>query len=190
METYGITISKITITFAQPPAEFMRSLEARHLAVIQHAEQMERQSLALRRQTDDEILKRQEVVARVEREREQLEILVEQARLREQVVELEAKAEALRLKRLDERLKAFPVAAQFDWKRSQLEVARSLAGNTRAVVQLGDAADFTRAFVWGDMWSDLTQFQSPPPAAVSQAAVVESVDTIEPPETKEQAAEA
>jgi hypothetical protein len=108
--------------------------------------------------------------------------LVEQARLREQVVELEAKAEALRLKRLDERLKAFPVAAQFDWKRSQLEVARSLAGNTRAVVQLGEANDIGRAFVWGDMWSDLTHFQFP-----SAAAVPESADTIESPGTNEEA---
>lgn len=157
VQPYGINISRITIPFAQPPAEFMRSLETVKLAAVQRIEQAEQQALAKQRQADAEALMRQQVIARIERERDELQLLVQQAETRRQVVELEAEAEALRLAKMEERLKAFPLAAQYDWESTQLEVARALAGNTRAVVQIGDASDISRAFVL----SDLMRF--PPP---------------------------
>jgi regulator of protease activity HflC (stomatin/prohibitin superfamily) len=157
VQPYGISISKITIPFAQPPAEFMRSLETVKLAAVQRIEQAEQQALAKQRQADADALMRQQVIARIEREREELQLLVQQAETRRQVVELEAEAEALRLAKMEERLEAFPLAAQYDWESTQLEVARALAGNTRAVVQIGDASDISRAFVL----SDLMRFTPP-----------------------------
>ncbi len=151
VEAYGVTISKIVITYAQPPAEFMHSLEARQLAAVQQAEQAERQALAQRRQADAEVLLRQEVIARVEREREQLQLKIQQAEAHRRVVELEAETEALRLSRLEERLSSYPLAAQYEWESDQLSVARALAGNTRAVVQMGDAGDIARAFALTDL---------------------------------------
>jgi regulator of protease activity HflC (stomatin/prohibitin superfamily) len=62
VETYGIKVMKINVTYAQPPAGFMQSQEARKLAALQQAEQAETQALAQRRQTDDEALARQKVV--------------------------------------------------------------------------------------------------------------------------------
>jgi regulator of protease activity HflC (stomatin/prohibitin superfamily) len=151
VEAYGVTISKVVITYAQPPAEFMHSLEARQLAAVQQAEQAERQALAQRRQANTEALLRQEVIARVERERDQLQLRIQQAEARRRVVELEAETEALRLARLEERLRSYPLAAQYEWESDQLSVARALAGNTRAVVQVGDAGDIARAFALSDM---------------------------------------
>jgi len=151
VEAYGVTISKVVITYAQPPAEFMQSLEARQLAAVQQAEQAERQALAQRRQADAEVLLRQEVIARVEREREQLQLKVQQAEARRRVVELEADTEALRLARLEERLRSYPLAAQYEWESNQLSVSRALAGNTRAVVQVGDVGDIARAFALSDL---------------------------------------
>ena len=77
--------------------------------------------------------------------------LAQEAEARRKVVELEAEAETLRLAKLEERLKAFPLAAQYEWESTQLEVARSLAGNTHAVVQVGNVGDITRALVLGDL---------------------------------------
>lgn len=164
VQPYGISISKITIPFAQPPAEFMRSLEMVKLAAVQRNEQAEQQALAKQRQSDAETLLRQQVIARIERERDELQLLVQQAETRRQVVELEAEAEALRLAKMEERLKAYPLAAQYDWESTQLEVARALAGNTRAVVQIGDASDISRAFVL----SDLMRFPPPEESAEPQ----------------------
>jgi regulator of protease activity HflC (stomatin/prohibitin superfamily) len=151
VEAYGVTVAKVVITYAQPPAEFMHSLEARQLAAVQQAEQAERQALAQRRQADAEVLLRQEVIARVEREREQLQLRIQQAEARQRVVELEAKTEAYRLAQLEERLRSYPLAAQYEWESAQLSVARALAGNTRAVVQLGDAGEIARAFALSDL---------------------------------------
>jgi len=164
VQPYGISISKITIPFAQPPAEFMRSLEMVKLAAVQKNEQAEQQALAKQRQSDAETLLRQQVIARIERERDELQLLVQQAEAHRQVVELEAEAEALRLAKMEERLKAYPLAAQYDWESTQLEVARALAGNTRAVVQIGDASDISRAFVL----SDLMRFPPPEESAEPQ----------------------
>ena len=151
VERYGVTIAKINITYAQPQVEFVRTKEAQQLAAVQQAEQAEKQALALRRRKDEEELEQQKVIARVERQREVLRELVQQAEARRRVVELEAESEALRLAKLEERLKAYPLAAQYELEQARLEVARSLAGNTRAVLQVGHANDIAQAFVMRDL---------------------------------------
>src|SRR2546423_8200300 len=136
-EPYGVSIEHVNIIFAHPPADFVRSQEARQLALLQQAEQAEQQSLALRKQTDADALSRQAVIAKIQREREELQLQIQQAEVRKQVVELEAQAEDLRLARLQERLEKYREAAEWDWAGEQLEVAKGVAGNTHAVVQMG-----------------------------------------------------
>jgi regulator of protease activity HflC (stomatin/prohibitin superfamily) len=150
VEQYGVTITKINITDARPPAEFLRSQEARQLAVLQRAEQSEQQALAQRRQADQEALARQQVVARVEREREELQVQVQQAEARRRIAEVDAEAETVRLAKVEESLRNNPLAAQREIQLAQLEVARALAGNTRAVLTVGGADDITKAFVMRD----------------------------------------
>jgi regulator of protease activity HflC (stomatin/prohibitin superfamily) len=151
VERYGVTITKVNITEARPPADFLRSQEARQLAVLQRAEQLEQQALAQRRQADQEALARQQVVARVEREREELQVQVQQAEARRRIAELDAEAEAVRLGRVEEGLRNNPLAAQREMQMAQLEVARALAANSRAVLQVGSANDMVSAFVMRDM---------------------------------------
>jgi regulator of protease activity HflC (stomatin/prohibitin superfamily) len=167
--SYGVSVSKITIPFAQPLLEFVRSMEMVKLAIVQKKEQAEQQSLAKQRQADSEALMQQEVIARVQREREELQLQLQQAEMRQQVIELEAKAEAYRLAKMEERLKAYPLAAQYDWESAQLEVARALAGNTRAVLQVGDASDISRAFVMGDLMRFPPPEESASPEAVKRS---------------------
>jgi hypothetical protein len=50
VSAYGVTLQKLTITFARPPADFQASQEARKLAVFQLGQQEEEQALAQRRQ--------------------------------------------------------------------------------------------------------------------------------------------
>ncbi|HRQ36540.1 MAG TPA: SPFH domain-containing protein [Chloroflexota bacterium] len=152
---YGATVTNLSVTYAQPPAEFMQSLEARQLAMLQQEEQKQRQALAKRRQTDVEELARQEVVAEVERDKESIEVQIQRAEARRRLVELEAEAEDLRLQKLQERLQKYPEAAQYDVGLIKLEVARSLAGNTRAMLQMGSADDIVKAFVMRDVLQDL-----------------------------------
>ncbi|GAB4425035.1 MAG: hypothetical protein Kow0031_04360 [Anaerolineae bacterium] len=150
VEPYGIAINKVTITYAQPPLEFLQSQEARKLATLQQAEQAEKQALAQRRQADSDTLARQRVIAEVEREREVLQVEIQKAEARRRVEELEAEAEELRLAKLEERLAKYPNAAAWETATLRLEVARALAGNTRAVLQLGNASDIARAFIVRD----------------------------------------
>jgi regulator of protease activity HflC (stomatin/prohibitin superfamily) len=150
VEPYGVTVMKINVTYAQPPAEFMRSQEARQLAVLQQAEQTEKQALALRLQADQADLAHKNVVAEVERDREALRILAQKAEIRHRVAELEAEAEELRLAKLEERLKKYPLAAQWEVETLRLEIARALAGNSRAVLQVGSASDIASAFIIRD----------------------------------------
>lgn len=150
VEPYGITINKVTITYAQPPLEFLQSQEARKLAALQQAEQAEKQALAQRRQTDADALARQRVIGEVEREREVLQVEIQKAEAKRRVVELEAEAEELRLAKLEERLEKYPHAAAWETAGMRLDVARALASNTRAVLQLGDASDIARAFIVRD----------------------------------------
>jgi regulator of protease activity HflC (stomatin/prohibitin superfamily) len=155
VEQYGVTIAKINITDARPPADFLQSQEARQLAVLQRAEQAEKQALAQRRQADQEALARQQVVARVEREREELQVQVQQAEARRRIAELDAEAEMMRLTRLEEALRNNPLASQREVILAQLEVGRALAGNSRAVLQVNGADDLVRAFVMRDMLHDV-----------------------------------
>ncbi|HMQ56262.1 MAG TPA: SPFH domain-containing protein [Anaerolineae bacterium] len=150
VEPYGVTIMKINIIQAHPPADFVASQEACQLAILQQAEQAKKQALTLRRQMDQEILARQQVIARVEREREELQLEIQRAEARRRVFALEAEAEELRLAKLEERLQRFPQAVKWEWQDNQLNVARSLAGNTRAVVQLGNTDALVRSILLRD----------------------------------------
>jgi regulator of protease activity HflC (stomatin/prohibitin superfamily) len=146
-ERYGINVVTITITYAQPPTDFMASQEARRLALIQQAEQAERQALAMRLQADEATLVRQRIIAQVEQAREELKLELQRAEARRSVLGLEAENEALRLAKLQERLQQFPEATAWDWQSQQLEVARALAANTRAMVQFGGANALTRPLI-------------------------------------------
>lgn len=144
-EPYGVQVMGIHIIYVQPPTEFVRSQEARQLAVVQQAEQ---QVLALQRQADQQRLTRQRVIA-------------------------EAEAEDLRLAKLQERLRNYPQAAQWEWEGEQLEVARGLASNTHAVVQVGgsggEANDIARAFFMRNALQD-TSFQAADGIGAEKAA--------------------
>ncbi len=146
-------IVKVNIVYAQPPADFVRSQEARQLAMLQQVEQAEQQALTQRKQTDAEALARQAVIARVEREREELQLQIQQAEMRKHVTELEAEVEELRLAKLQERLQKYRQAAEWEWAGEQLGVARGLASNTHAVVQVGSggATDIAHAFLLKDI---------------------------------------
>jgi len=150
VEAYGVTIRKINVTDARPPAEFLRSQESRQLAVLHRAQQAEKQALAQCVQADAEALARQQTVAQVEREREELQAQVQEAEMRKRLAELEAETEDLRLSRMEERLEKYPQAAAYQMQRAQLKIARALAGNTRAVLQIGAADDILRAYVIRD----------------------------------------
>ena len=151
-EHYGVDVTRVVVTAARPPIDFLRSEEARLLSVVQRAEQTERQALEQRRQADAELLARQQVVARIEREGEELRLQIQQAEARLRVVELETDAETQRLERLEEALRSHPLAAAHELDRSRLEVARALAGNARAVVQLGSPDDIARALMVRDVF--------------------------------------
>jgi regulator of protease activity HflC (stomatin/prohibitin superfamily) len=151
MEAYGVQISKVTVTFAQPSAEVIQSLEARQLASVQQAEQTEKQALAVRRQKDLEELAHQEVLARIEREKEMLQLKIQEAKLQRQLVEMEAETQEFKLAKLEQRLKDYPHAAKWIWQGEKLEVSRALAGNTRAVLQVGQANEILSAFTVREM---------------------------------------
>jgi len=154
-EPYGVKMVKVNIIYAHPPVDFVRSQEARQLAMLQQAEQAEQQALLQRKQTDGETLARQAVIARVGRERDELQVQVQKAEIRRRVVELEAQAEELRISKLQERLNSYPRAAEWEWQGEQLEVVRGLASNTHAVVQMGGGStDLAQAFSLRDSWQD------------------------------------
>ena len=48
--SHGVTIRRVSITAARPPEDFLRSEEARQLAILQRSAQTELQALALQRQ--------------------------------------------------------------------------------------------------------------------------------------------
>ena len=154
MGSYGVQVSRVTITQAQPTAEVMQSLEARQLAVVQQAEQVEKQLLAQRRQKDQEDLARQEVLARVEREKELLQLKMQETEMRRQLTELEASIEEIRLSKLQQRLQDYHEAAEWERQGQQWDVARALAGNSRAVLQIGSASEILRAFTLHEMLID------------------------------------
>ena len=151
VEPYGVVVQKINVTFAQPPAEFMHTEEARLLAVFQRAEQAERQTLLQQRQADNEVLARQEVIAQVERDHETLQLQYQQEEARRRVVEMAAETEAYRLEKLEERLQKYPEATKYELELKRLEIARGLATNNRAMLQLGTADDIVKAFMMRDI---------------------------------------
>jgi regulator of protease activity HflC (stomatin/prohibitin superfamily) len=130
---YGVQVERVVILHIRPPDEFMRSLEGRRIAAVQREEEIERHALEQRRQEDRETLERQRVKSRRE------------------VIEIEAANEALRLERLQERLAAYPAASRYDLESARLDVAKALAGNTRAMLQVGSGGDIASALVMRDL---------------------------------------
>jgi regulator of protease activity HflC (stomatin/prohibitin superfamily) len=129
LESYGVVISKVSVTFAQPPADFVHSQEMRQLAVFLQAEQIQKQSLASLRQADEEALVRQKVIA-------------------------EAENEELRLAKLEERLRTYPLAAKWEWDSQRLEVSKALAANSRAMLRITNANDVFHSFFIEDSLED------------------------------------
>jgi regulator of protease activity HflC (stomatin/prohibitin superfamily) len=123
LEPYGVVVVRAVVTHVMPPAEFMASREARRLAILQRAEESERHALELLRQADAAELERERIAAR------------------RAAIELEAANEVERLVRLEDRLRDYPNAVHWDVESQRLEVARALAGNTRAMVQVGPGSD-------------------------------------------------
>jgi regulator of protease activity HflC (stomatin/prohibitin superfamily) len=130
-EPFGVRIYRIVVTSIQPPLEFVRSHEARQLAVLMRAEQFERQALEQQRQADAAELASRRITA-------------------------EAASESLRLQQLEERLQRFPAAAQYDMQVSRLQVMRELAGNSRAMLQIRNIDDLTQTTVLRDMAPEKT----------------------------------
>jgi regulator of protease activity HflC (stomatin/prohibitin superfamily) len=185
VEQYGVTITKINITDARPPAEFLRSQEERQLAVLQRAEQSEKQALAQRRQTDEETLARQKVEARVERERLELEVQVQQAQARRRVAEMEAEAEMVRFQKMEEGLRNNPRAAQRELALAQFDVAKALAGNSRAILQVGSADDMVNAFVMRDLLQDVrAEENGQTPAIAEQRPAPRTPQVVSAPEQR------
>lgn len=151
VKPYGVMITKIHITFAQPPEDIVLAQEARRLASYQRAAQEEQHALAVRRQADQEILAHQSVVAQAEREKESLRAQSQHAEMRKQIFEQEAIAADRRLALLEERLAHYPNAAKWEWQSEQLTVARALAENTRAIVQFGNSDELMRAWMMQDL---------------------------------------
>jgi regulator of protease activity HflC (stomatin/prohibitin superfamily) len=169
---YGVSVTRVVVTAARPPIDFLRSEEARLLSIVHRAEQTERQALEQRRQTDADLLARQQLLARIERDGEELRLQLQQAEMRRRVTELDAETQLLRLQRLEEVLRAFPVAAAWEAEGQRLEVARALAGNSRAVVQMGSAEDIARAFIIRDVYQSSPG--APPLDGASAAAPLDS----------------
>jgi regulator of protease activity HflC (stomatin/prohibitin superfamily) len=158
---YGVEITKVSITYAQPPLDFIHLKESLKLVKLQQSEQEEKQILALRRQADAEALARQQVIASVERKREELKARNQRSEAQREVVKFEAEAEELRLEKLEARLKKYPNAAEYELELKRLEIARALAGNTRAMLQIGHADDIARAFVLKDIMTDRSSDETP-----------------------------
>lgn len=143
---YGAQVQRLVVTSIQPPAEFMASREARRLAAAQRDEQQERHELEERLQADRDALQRQRITAKRER------------------IELKAANEARRLEFLEERLRAYPNAMHQDLLDRRLDVAEALAGNTRAMVQVGTGGDVADALILHTAISDVPS-GSPAPSA-------------------------
>jgi len=139
---FGIEIDSLYITSARLPPAFMASQEARRLAMVQTAEQEQQQELALRRQSDADQLARLEVVAKVERERQLLQQQAQLAEMRKKVAEVDAETQLASLARVEEAIARYPLAFEADLERMRIEIARSLAANSRAIVQVQNSGDF------------------------------------------------
>ena len=159
VESYGVKIGHLNITRASPHADFLASEEARQLAAVQRAEQMERHNLAQLRLQDEQELERVRVAAAIERDRERLQAQIHQAEIRRRAAEIDADTQQFRLSHLEELLTRYPHAAEWEWQSEQLTVARALAGNNRSVLHLGRAADVVTT-LWPD---NTTEANAEPP---------------------------
>jgi regulator of protease activity HflC (stomatin/prohibitin superfamily) len=146
LERYGVRVIGVLVVRVDAPPELMAAREARPLAILRTSGQEQQAGLERRVQADRDALARQEAQARFERAKEQAELA---AAVRRREIELEGETEALRLEKLQERLAAFPEAARWDWAGERLKVARKLAGNSRAIIQLGGSGDLADALVAG-----------------------------------------
>jgi regulator of protease activity HflC (stomatin/prohibitin superfamily) len=149
--SYGVEVEHLNITYARPEAAFLQAEESRELAIVQRAEAAEAFALAERRMQDEQAIARVRVMAAIDQDRERLRAEAEQAEMRQRIAEVDAATQALRLARLEESLARFPKAAEWEWQGEQLAVARALAGNTRAIVQVGQLGDIARSVVPRDM---------------------------------------
>jgi regulator of protease activity HflC (stomatin/prohibitin superfamily) len=146
LERYGVTVISVLVVRVDAPPDLMATREARRLAILRTSGQEQQAGLERRLQADRDALARQEAQARFERAKEQAELA---AAVRRREIELEGDTEALRLAKLQERLAAYPEAARWDWAGERLKVARELAGNSRAIIQLGGSGDLADALVAG-----------------------------------------
>src|SRR4029078_8150074 len=112
---------RVVLPHVLPPVEFIASREARRLATLHRAEELEQHALAMLRQK-----------AREEHARATIEA-------RRKAIELEADNEVARLERLETRIRAYPNAMHWDVEGQRLDVARALGGDTRAMGQVGGA---------------------------------------------------
>jgi regulator of protease activity HflC (stomatin/prohibitin superfamily) len=145
---YGAEIQRVVVTHVQPPRAFLASRESRKLAAVQRDEQGDRHALEERLLADREALERQRIAAQRER------------------IELEAANEDLRLRHLQDRLAAYPQAARRDLDDQRLAVARALAGNSRAMVQVGSGGDVAEALIVRSL-ADEPGAAAPSPAATT-----------------------
>jgi regulator of protease activity HflC (stomatin/prohibitin superfamily) len=139
LKTYGVEVVRVVMTHVLPPAEFVASRESRRLAAVQRSEEEERHALAVLRQSDQEALLRLKIAARRE------------------AIELEAANEVARLERLETRIREYPKAMQWDVESRRLDVAAALASNTRAMVQVGPAADVAASLLMHTVSEDGAQ---------------------------------
>jgi regulator of protease activity HflC (stomatin/prohibitin superfamily) len=142
LTTYGVEVIRVVVTHVLPPAEFVASRESRRLAAVQRSEEEERHALAVLRQSDQEALLRLKIAAQRE------------------AIELEAANEVARLERLEARIKDYPKAMQWDVESRRLDVAAALASNTRAMVQVGPAADVAASLLMHTVSEDGAQESS------------------------------
>jgi regulator of protease activity HflC (stomatin/prohibitin superfamily) len=129
LDPYGVEVVRVVLTHVMPPSQFVASHESRRLARLQRAEEEELHALAILRQADREALARQQIRARREE------------------IELEADNDAARLERLESTIRSYPAAMRWDVESQRLDVARALAANTRAMLQVGTAADVAGALL-------------------------------------------
>jgi len=148
LASYGVEVVRVVLTHVTPPMEFVASREARRLATIQRAEEQEHHALAQLRQADREELDRMRISARRE------------------AIELEAANEVARLERLETRIREYPNAMHWDVESQRLEVARSLAANTRAMINVGPGGDVAASL----LMHTLPENGTPPPAAPETGA--------------------
>jgi len=155
LTAYGIEVRAVAFTRVALPAALMASVEARRLAAVQLIEEEQNFALEQRRISD------------------RASLLSQEAEARRSSIEHEAAGEAIRLARLEERLAASPRAATYDLETSRLRIAQQLAGNTRAVVQVGGSRLLADLLVSQEAAPEpaepVTPVAAPPPAAAEPA---------------------